>query len=106
MSEKSTDAETLRMPTFEELVLKQLEAIGGRLGAVEKTLESEIKPIHIDVIELSKNVKSSFGDLQRKLDLINKEFFQMKADKIELEERLKKLESEVHPQVIVQTQDY
>jgi hypothetical protein len=112
MSEDKT-AKTLPLPSFEASVLVQLETISSRLASLEMRvgkIEADTKPnwegLHRDFSQLHKEMNESFGNLTRKLDVMNRELFQVKADQQGLETRLDKMESESRPQIIVQDQDF
>ena len=102
MNDETPD--TLKLPSFEDKVLAQLESLDGRLASLEKREEErdyDTKPIwnrvlteisevntnvsNLDtkVSELAKHVRS----FDRKLDIMNKELLQVKADQRDLEMR-------------------
>jgi hypothetical protein len=106
-------AETLRLSSFEERVLAQLNDLSVRIATLQKRIaeiDAETKPnwerIHKDFLQLHKDMKASFAGLDRKFDVMNKELFQIKADQVGIETRLEKIESEATPQVIVQDRQF
>jgi hypothetical protein len=110
VSEDKT-AETLHLPSFEERVLDQLGAVSSRLASLEKRvgeIDMETKPnwerLHRDFSDLHTDVKTIFGNFDRKLDVINSEVLQLKADQKGLERRVVRIESEPRPQIIFQDQ--
>ena len=119
MSEDKT-AETLHLPSFEQKILGELETISSRLATVEKRaaqtdletkpnwerLQKDVAQIHSDFVQLNTDMKASFGNLDRKLDVMNKEMLQVKADQAGIEARLKKIELEARPQIIVQERQF
>lgn len=110
---------TLHLPSFEHKILAELEIISSRLATVEKRaaqtdletkpnwerLQKDLAQIHSAFVQLNTDMKVSFGNLDRKLDVINKEMFQVKADQAGLEARLRKIELE-NPQIIVQDHQF
>jgi hypothetical protein len=119
MSEDKT-SETLRLPSFQQRILTELETISSRLASVEKRaaqadletkpnwerLQKDVTQIHADFVQLNTDMKVSFANLDRKLDVMNKEMFQVKADLNGVETRLTRIESEVLPQIIVQDRQF
>lgn len=102
MNDETPD--TLHLPSFEEKVLAQLESVNGRLASLEGRLASlekreeerdydtkpiwnrvltEISELRTEVSELSKHMRS----FDRKLEIMNKELLQVKADQRDLEMR-------------------
>ncbi len=97
MSEDKT-AEALHLPSFEERLLSGLDAVSSRLAALEKRvgeIDADTKPnwerLHRDVAQFHTEMTASFGNLIRKLDVVNKELFQVKADQQGVETRLEKI---------------
>jgi tetrahydromethanopterin S-methyltransferase subunit G len=109
-----SEDKTLHLPSsFEGRVLAQLEEISIRLAALETRvgkIEAETKPnwerLHSDFTQFHADMKASFGNLDRKLDVVNKEMFQAKADQKGVELRLDKIEAEAHPQIIAQERNF
>jgi len=97
MSEDKT-AETLHLPSFEEKVLVRLDVVSSRLGALEKRQadrDYETKPIWERVLkefsEMRTEVNAHLTNFDRKLDVVNKEMLQLKADQRGIESRVTKL---------------
>jgi hypothetical protein len=112
VSEDKT-AETLHLPSFEDRVLALLEAVSSRIATLEKRvgeIDADTKPnwerLHRDFAGFHTEMTASFGNLVRKLDVVNKELFQLKADQEGVETRLEKIELEVRPQIIVQNRQF
>jgi|SRR6266850_4835365 len=108
-----SEDKTSHLPSFEEKVLGQLDALSSRLAVLEiRIVESdrETKPnwerLHRDFSELHADVKAIFGNFDRKLDVINREVLQLKADQRGVENRVEKLESAARPQIIVQDRQF
>ena len=95
MNDETPD--TLKLPSFEEKVLSQLESVNGRLASLEGQLASlekreeergydtkpiwnrvltEILELRTEILELSKHVRS----FDRKLDVMNKDLLQVRSD--------------------------
>jgi uncharacterized coiled-coil protein SlyX len=112
MSEDKT-SDTLKLPTFEEKVLARLDAIDSRLTSLEKKVAArdyETKPIWERVLseleQMRTDVNTHLSNFDRKLDVMNKELLQAKADQRGLESRIDKVESQVYPNVIVQDRQF
>lgn len=108
-----SEDKTRHLPSFEERVLDELGALSSRLVALETRIgeiDSETKPnwerLHRDFSDLHTDVKSIFGNFDRKLDVINREVLQLKADQQGMEGRVEKLESAARPQIIVQDRQF
>lgn len=108
-----SEDKTLHLPSFEERVLGQLDTLSLRLAALEtriSEIDRETKPnwerLHKDFSDLHAGVKTIFGNFDRKLDVINKEMLQLKADQKEAEARIEKIELEARPQIIVQDRQF
>jgi uncharacterized coiled-coil protein SlyX len=106
-------AETLQLPSFEEKVLAQLDAINARISSLEQRVakqDYDTKPIWERVLrefsEMRTEVNTHLTNFDRKLDVVNKEMLQLKADQTGLESRLSKIESQVLPEVIVQNRQF
>jgi len=102
MNDETPD--TLHLPSFEEKVLAQLESVNGRLASLEKREEeraydtkpiwnrvlTEISEVKIEVSEVKRDVSElktevlelhkHMGNFDRKLDIMNKDLLQVKAD--------------------------
>jgi predicted nucleic acid-binding Zn-ribbon protein len=102
MTDETPD--TLHLPSFEEKVLSQLESLDGRLASLEKRDEeraydpkpiwnrvlTELTEVKTDVSELKTDMsglKTEVSELHehmrsfdRKLDIVNKDLLQVKAD--------------------------
>lgn len=112
MSEDKT-AKTLHLPSFEEKVLAQLDDVSSRLALLEKRSaerDAETKPnwerLLKDFQEMNTSFSTYFKNFDRKLDVINSEMLQLKADQKGVESRVDKIELEVHPQVIAQDRQF
>ena len=104
--------DTLHLPSFEEKVLTQLENVNLRLLAIEKKqaeYDYDTKPIWTRVLkefsEMRHEVNAYFTNFDRKLDVINKEMLQIKADQKGIENRMDRIESQ-YPQIIVQDRQF
>src|SRR6266550_760352 len=104
-----SEDKTQLLGSFQGQVLTRLDDIGARLTALEKRvgeIDATTKPnwdrLHADFAQLHTSMTASFGNIGRKLDVMNREFFQMKADQDDIKTRLDKVESEARPQTIVQ----
>jgi hypothetical protein len=74
--------------SFEEKVLEQLDELRSRVAETQET------------------IKSYFDNFDEKLDVINNELLQLKADQRKTERRLRKLEVEDRPQVVLQNKGF
>jgi tetrahydromethanopterin S-methyltransferase subunit G len=107
---------TKDLPTshsFEEKVLARLDAIDSRLASLEKRAHDrdfETKPIWERVLsefsQMRVDVETHLTNFDRKLDIVNKEMLQLKANHVGLEERLDKVEAQIVPNIIVQGRDF
>lgn len=102
MNDETPD--TLHLPSFEDKVLAQLESVNGRLASLESRLASlekrdeerdydtkpiwnrvltEISELKTEISELKTEVSElnkRMGNFDRKLDVMNKDVLQVKAD--------------------------
>jgi len=108
-----SEDKTLHLPSAEERILARFDAIDSRLTLLEKRIseiDAETKPnwerLHGDFTQLHNEMTASFGNLGRKLDVMNKELFQVKANQEGIETRLEKLELDAHPQIFVQDRQF
>ena len=102
MSDENQD--TLHLPSFEEKVLAQLGSLDSRLASLEKREEerdydtkpiwnrvlTELSDLNTKVTDLDTKVTEldkHMGNFDRKLDIMNKELLQVKADQRGLEMR-------------------
>jgi predicted nucleic acid-binding Zn-ribbon protein len=109
MSDENQD--TLHLPSFEEKVLAQLGSLDSRLASLEKREEerdydtkpiwnrvlTELSDLNTKVTDLDTKVTDldtkvteldkHMGNFDRKLDIMNKELLQVKADQRGLEMR-------------------
>lgn len=112
MSEDKT-ADTLRLSSFEEKVLAQLDAVSARLDLLEQRSKerdnetaSNLERLLKDFHEMNVTFNTYFKNFDRKLDVMNSELLQLKVDQRAIESRVDKLEVEVRPQVIVQDRQF
>jgi hypothetical protein len=90
---------THKMPegfSFEQEVLARLDAIDGRLRALEEQSERramETKPIWERALAEIVEVKQSLGNVERKIDVLSRDIIQVRADQTYLEGRIEKLEN-------------
>ncbi|HWN11632.1 MAG TPA: hypothetical protein VNO50_20560 [Pyrinomonadaceae bacterium] len=112
MNEDKT-AETLHLPSFEERVLAKLDEVSLRLAVLEKRSaerDAETKPNWDRLLKEFQDMNTSFSkyfkNFDRKLDVMNSEMLQMKADQKGAETRLDKIEAEGRPQIIVQDRHF
>ena len=113
MSEEQTKRLGDNSLTFEARVLAELGSISSRLAALEKReaeRQMETKPgldqIISEVRSINTNVQTYLKNFERKLDVVNSELLQMKADHRSLEDRLTKVEIETRPQLIPQERQF
>ena len=88
MNDETPD--TLHLPSFEEKVLTQLESLDNRLASLEKREDErayDTKPIWNRVLTEISGLNTKVSELDghmrrfdRKLDVINKDLLQVKAD--------------------------
>jgi hypothetical protein len=110
MSEDETKIDGISV-SFEDTVLARLEEIGSRLAALEKReqepeTKSVIEPILSEVRNINLNIQTYLKNFDRKLDVVNSELLQVKADQRAVEARLSKVEIETQPQVIAQDKQF
>jgi hypothetical protein len=82
--------------SFEQEVLARLDAIDGRLRALEEQSERravETKPIWERALAEILEVKQSLGNVERKIDVLSRDIIQVRADQTYLEGRIEKLEN-------------
>jgi predicted nucleic acid-binding Zn-ribbon protein len=94
---------------FEDKVLARLDAIDARLTVLEKKSSErdyETRPIWERVLNEITQINTSLANLDRKLDVMNKELLQLKADNAGLTDRMNKLESQTYPNVIAQERQF
>ena len=90
---------THKMPdgfSFEQEVLARLDAIDGRLKALEEQSAQramETKPIWERALAEILEVKQSLGNVERKIDVLSRDIIQVRADQTYLEGRIEKLEN-------------
>lgn len=111
MSEDAT-AETLELP-FKEQVLKRLDTLGVRLSSLERLIaerEFDTKPMWENLLkqfaDMREDVNNHLGNFDRKLDVVNKELLQVKADQSNVVDRVSKLERELEPQIVGQDHQF
>lgn len=87
-------AESRHLPSFEERVLVRLDAIETAVTALQKkeaVREYDTKPMWEHLIkafnQMRTDVNTRFDSFDRKLDVINKEVLQLKADQLGFENR-------------------
>lgn len=97
MSEEITKDQNGR--SFEERVLFALDSINNRLTALELQAERkalETKPMWekalAEIVETRNEMRQRFDNLERKLDVLNQDMLQLRADQRHAEKRLDKLE--------------
>ena len=95
MSEDKT--KTLNDPSLLEQILRKLEVIDARLQFVERKIEErgfETKPIWekalVEIMEVNRRVST----IDRKIDVFSKDMLNLRAEQLDMEERLRKLEAE------------
>jgi chromosome segregation ATPase len=84
-----------KAPSFEQQVLARLDAIDGRLKALEQQAERralETKPIWERALAEILELKQSLGNVERKIDVLSRDIIQVRADQAHLEGRVEKLE--------------
>jgi len=105
MSEDKT-AETPDPRTFEERVFARFDALDARFDNVEARLEKleaksyDTKPIWeralAEIQETRAEMIKRFDNLERKIDVLNRDMLQLRADQVRIESRVERLEE---PQV-------
>ena len=101
MSEDKT-AETPDPRSFEERVFARFDTLDARLANVEARLEKleaksyDTKPIWeralAEIQETRAEMIERFDNLGRKIDVLNKDMLQLRADQVRVETRVEKLE--------------
>lgn len=85
MSEDPT--QEMRQPTLQE-VLEAVNALGIELHSFRTTMEKRLD-------EMSTEMKAGFRNVERKVDVLNREMLQLKADYEGLDQRVSRLEPEL-----------
>ena len=118
-----TEDETKRMSaslSFEEKVLRHLEEVSSGIEEVrsrvvalerrEAERDMDTKPgfdhILAEVRNINANIETYLKNFDRKLDVVNSELLQVKADQRALEVRVRKVEIDSRPQVIPQDRQF
>lgn len=98
MSEDTTQ-EQPDARSFEERVFARFDAIDARLAALEKKADEsvlETKPIWeralAEITETRAEMNERFDDLERKIDVLNRDMLQLRADYSGLDRRVSTLE--------------
>jgi hypothetical protein len=109
----SSDDVATTLHLFEGKVMARLDAIDSRLASLERKdhdRDFETKPMWERVLseftQMRTDVDTHLTNFDRKLDIINKEMLQLKADHIGMEGRVSKIELEIHPSVIIQDRGF
>ena len=95
MSEEKTED----MPvgrSFEERVFARFDALDARLQALETQAERralETKPIWERALAEILELRESFANVERKIDVLSRDIVQVRADQSRVDSRLDKLES-------------
>src|SRR5258706_295298 len=105
MSEERTP-DTLRLPPFEERVLARLEDLNARLASLESETKPNWERLLNEFKDMNASVKAYLTNFDRKLDVINSELLQLKANQRDIESRVVKIETEARPQVIIQDHQF
>lgn len=99
MSEENITAEQPDARPFEERVFARLDSIAERLTALEQAAERramETKPIWeralAEIVETRREMNERFDDVERKVDVLNRDMLQLRADYGGLDRRIGKLE--------------
>ena len=99
MSEENTQ-EKPDARTFEERVFARFDAIDARLSALEEKADArvlETKPIWeralTEIAETRTEMNEHFYNLERKIDVLNGDMLQLRADYSGVERRVSKLET-------------
>jgi tetrahydromethanopterin S-methyltransferase subunit G len=95
MSEDKTKA--LKSPAVLEQILVKLEVIDARLQLVESKIEQrgfDTKPIWEKALAAIMEVNHRVTTIDRKIDVFSKDMLTLRAEQLDIEERLRKLEGE------------
>ena len=98
---------------FQQKVLAALQELGERIAEIEKrdfqremATKPDLELVHKDVQDIGDTLKTYLQNFDRKLDVINGELLQLKADQRSVEKRVAKIEIENRPQVITQDRQF
>jgi chromosome segregation ATPase len=99
MSDENTTAEQPDARSFEERVFARFDAIDARLTKLEEAAERramETKPIWerslSEIIETRAEMNARFDNVERKLDVLNRDILQLRADYAGQDSRITRLE--------------
>lgn len=107
-----SDDKTIYHGSFEDKVLSRLEDFSVRLAALEQRAaaieetKSVVERLLRDFTTHNIDVKSLLSKLDRKVNIVNTELFQLKTTAGEIEERVDKVESASRPQMITQEHQF
>lgn len=95
MSEEKTKA--LKTPSLLEKILTKLEVMDTRLQLVESKIEErgfDTRPIWEKALLEIMEVNQRVGTIDRKIDVFSRDMQNLRAEHLEIQERLSKLEAE------------
>lgn len=107
MSEEDTQEMNGARPLLERILMRldsidtRLDSVDARLTALEEKAERqamETKPIWeralAEIAETRIEMREGFASVERKLDILNRELFQIKSDQARIDGRVDRLERE------------
>ncbi|SRR6266404_7178018 len=88
--------------SFEEKVLAQLDDLRSRVAETRSGFEGFVGEFQ----NMKDTIKMYFDNFDEKLEVINSELLQVKADQRKVERRVRKLEAEDRPQILMQDKQF
>lgn len=99
MSDENVTAEQTDARSFEERVFARFDSIDARLTKLEEAAERramETRPIWeralAEIVETRREMHARFDDVERKIDVLNRDMLQLRADYGGLDRRINRLE--------------
>lgn len=84
--------EGITQPTI-ETVLGRIDALGLSLGERIEKLESRMETIESGVSQIRQEIGTGFRRVERKIELLNRDFLEIRGDNEDLLQRIESLES-------------
>jgi len=91
-SNDQTANDAITQPTL-ETVLERINAVADSIAQLRTDVEQRITAVGDEVTQLRKDVEQGFRRVERKIDLLNRDFLAIRGDQEDMLSRIESLES-------------
>lgn len=79
-------------PTI-ETVLERINAVSEKVVALAESLNARLERIDVEIAQVRQDINTGFRKVERKIELLNRDFLTIRGDNEDLLQRIESLES-------------